>query len=85
MSLSDRYGINGNRPIYQAPAFFSETPFGRIRRVGSVRGENFLGQKINFFSPWQEISIFCREIGTIWREFVHFGKTRLALVRKNVE
>ena len=54
--------------------FFPVTPFGGIRRDGSVRGVNFLGQKSIFFSPWQEICIFWREIGIIWQEIIHFGE-----------
>ena len=32
-----------------SPSVFSDTPFGGIHRVSLVHGENFSGQKINFF------------------------------------
>ena len=56
-----------------------------LRRDGSVRGENFLGQKINFFLAmarnWYNLA---RNYTFRW-EFVVFGETRLALARKNLE
>ena len=62
--------------------FFPDTPFGRISRVGSVRGKNSPGQKIifvlagtpwrgiivTFSSPWQGICTYWWGNWIFWRD-----------------